>query len=224
MKDFTEVQPLSSDLSERTLALNLILMGPSDISIRSCEVLGRGFRNRTSFQNVKDISDVLVEHLALAIRRCLATVPDGAHVLSLPEFLVEVPGLALSGVHVLIMEVKDGVRNAIFRFKEFLGSVNNAFVESVGFQEPYASHAERLATNVLSEICIPLLNICRQMEFSQVGVNDRFASDMQDRLREFEFQTELLKRFIFNAGIGHARASQAYLQTDPAVFAVPQLE
>ena len=94
------------EFSDRTMTLNLILKGAGGISLRSCEVIGRGFRHRTSFQQVSAIDDVLVEDLAQAIRECLASLPDGTRVLSLPDFLVELPGLALSGAHVMIMEIK----------------------------------------------------------------------------------------------------------------------
>lgn len=216
------METLKPELSERTLTLNLILKGGKEISLRSCEVIGRGFRHRTSFQHVTAISDVLVADLVKAIEDAVASIPDAAHVLALPEFLVELPGLALSGAHVMIMEIKDGCRNAIFRFKEFMGGVNNAFLEELGFSEPYASHAEKLATNVLADICLPLLNLCRQLEFTHVGVTGGMPPGLSDRVQEFEFQTELLKRFVFNAGIGHKRPSQAYLQSHPSAFVLTQ--
>jgi hypothetical protein len=206
--------------SDRTLTLNLTLKSAGGISLRSCEVIGRGFRHRTSFQQVSAIEDILVERLAQAIRASFANLPDGTRVLALPEFLVELPGLALSGAHVMIMEIKDGLRNAIFRFKEFLGSVDNAFQEEMGFHEPYANHAEKLAINVLADICLPLLNLSRQLDFASAGLRAGIPFELRDRVQEFEFQTELLKRFIFNAGLGHERASQAYLQTGPAVFSL----
>ena len=208
------------EFSDRTMTLNLILKGAGGISLRSCEVIGRGFRHRTSFQQVSAIDDVLVEDLAQAIRECLASLQDGTRVLSLPDFLVELPGLALAGAHVMIMEIKDGMRNAIFRFKEFLGSVDNAFRDEMGFHEPFANHAERLAINVLADICLPLLNLSRQLDFAPAGMRVGIPFELRDRVQEFEFQTELLKRFIFNAGLGHERASQAYLQTGPAVFSL----
>ncbi|MBW4708100.1 hypothetical protein KX928_09900 [Roseobacter sp. YSTF-M11] len=206
------VVPLSSDLSERTLTINLILKDDQTVTVRSCEVLARGLRNRVSFQDKSTLDTIFVDKLAHAVRKCLATIPDGAHVLSVPEFLVELPGIALSGVHVLIMEVKDGMRNAIFRFKEFLGALNLAFLPDIGFMEPYTNHAEKLATNVLADICLPLLNMCRDLEYAQVDTRDHLPNGFADRAREFEFQTELLKRFIFNAGIGHAEPSQTYLE------------
>lgn len=217
MTDTNIVMPMSSDLSARVLTVNLTLREDHSIFVRSCEVLGRGFRNRISFQDTGDLEKVFVGRLAHAIRKCMSSVPDGAHVLSLPEFLVEVPGLTLSGAHILIMELKDGMRNAIFRFKEFMGTLSGAFHADVGFQEPCGTHAERLAANVLADICLPLLNMCRDMEYSQVDARERLPQGFSERTREFEFQTELLKRFIFNAGIGHAQPTQVYLEPDYGV-------
>ncbi|WP_299498876.1 hypothetical protein [uncultured Roseobacter sp.] len=214
MVETNSVVPLTSDLSGRVLTLNLTLKENATISVRSCEVLGRGFRNRVSFQDTSDIDQILVAKLAHSVRKCMASIPDGTHVLSLPEFLVELPGLVLSGAHVLIMELKDGMRNAIFRFKEFMGSLNNAFHPDIGFQEPYSNHAEKLAANVLADICLPLLNMCREMEYAQVETQDHLPSGFSERAQEFEFQTELLKRFIYNAGIGHAQPTQVYLEPE----------
>lgn len=209
------VQP-QSDLSDRFVALNLTLKSKEVITLRSCEVLGRGFRNRVSFNEARTIEDVLVESLTSAIRSCLQTLPDGKHVLSLPDFFVEIPGLALSGAQVVVMEAKDGIRNAIFRFKHFVGAINNAFSADIGFHNIGSSHSEKLAVNVLAEICLPILNLCRSFEAFSFGDDPRKALDLADRAREFEFQTELLKRFIFNAGTGtgHADAAGAYLQSD----------
>ena len=131
-----------------------------------------------------------------------------------PEFLVELPGLVLSGAHVMVMEAKDGIRNAILRFKEFMGAVNNAFRTDIGFHEPYSNHSEKLAVNVLAEVCLPLLNLCRRFEDLSFGHDRQRTMEISDRAREFEFQTELLKRFIFNAGMGHAEAPTTYLHDE----------
>lgn len=193
------VNRLKPDFSDRVLTLNLILRAEDGVSIRSCEIVGSRFRNRTSFSDVNDISDVLHDRIARTIRSCLARVPQGAHVMSLPDFLVEIPGLALAGVHIMIMEVKDGLRNAILRFKEFIGSVNQLFKPDVGVEEPSSSYSERLAVNILGDICLPLLNIARALEalHAQTGTS---VTALEDRTREFEFQTELLKRFVYNCG------------------------
>ena len=120
MSSHSQLPTIQSDLSDRTLTINLILKAPRIITVRSCEVLGRGFRNRLSFQGESDLDKVLHARLAQSIRECLRSVPDGAQVLSMPEFLLELPGLALYGAQVLIMDARNGIRTAILRFTEFL--------------------------------------------------------------------------------------------------------
>jgi hypothetical protein len=217
MKNFPDATPMRSDLSNRTVTMNLILHGVDRVSLRSCEIVARSFRNRLSFQDIRLIEEVLVARIANAIKSCLQTLPDGAHVLALPDFLVEVPGLALSGVHVMVQEAKMGVRSAILRFTEFLGAINNAFRFDIGMHEPKATHSEKLAVNVLAEVCLPILNLYRSLEQLDRAADRRRIPDLSDRMREFEFQTELLKRFIFNSAMGHAEAADIYLtaQTVP---------
>lgn len=212
MEALPQAHPITSDLSGRTMTLNLVLKAPGHVLMRSCEILGRGFRNRVSFQENQPIEEVLVGRLSHEIHKSLKTVPDGAHVLSQPEFLVELPGLALYGIHILVMEAKDGIRNAILRFKEFIGAANLAFVEDMGFHEPAATHSEKLAMNVLEDICLPILNLCETFESLARANGQAVPATVSDRAREFQFQTELLKRFIFNSNIGHADAPQDYLK------------
>lgn len=213
MTTLPEIQSTRSELSERTLTLNLTLKPADVVSVRSCEVIGRNFRNRVSFQETSELEDILVDRLTDAIKSSLKTLSEGAQVLSLPDFLVELPGLALAGAHVMVMEAKDGMRNAIFRFNDFLGTVNNAFKLDIGFSEPYATHSEKLAVNILEEICLPILNLCRAFDILNTTQDRAFAKAISDKAMEFEFQTELLKRFVSNAGVerGNAERGRAYL-------------
>ncbi|MGD9294590.1 MAG: hypothetical protein PVI41_06885 [Roseobacter sp.] len=197
------------------MTLSLNIMSPDTVTIRSCEVVGRWFRNRISFQEQKRIEDILARKLAHAILSSLRILRQGAQVLALPDFLVELPGLALSGVHIMVMEASDGIRSVILRFTEFMGAINNAFQTDIGFHQPHVNHCEKLAVNVLEEICLPILNLCRtfeELKETQIRTKGR---GIVDRAREFEFQTELLKRYIYNAGMGHAEANDAYLQRPP---------
>lgn len=213
------------DLSDRIVTLNLTLRDNSTVTFRSCEVLGRGFRNRVSFSELRDVEDVLVERLAQAVKTCVNGLPCGAHVLALPDFVVELPGLALRGVHLMVMEAKEGARNAIFRFTSFVGAINKAFCADIGFEEPVARPSEKLAVDILAEICLPILNLCRSFETLSFGEDQRASFDFADKAREFEFQTELLKRFIFNAGTGHAEGPSGVLEqptSNAALNSIPQ--
>lgn len=200
---------------DRTLTLNLTLHDSKAITVRSCEVVGRWFRNRISFQDHRSLHDVLVGKLAQALHAHLRDLPKGSQVLALPEFLVEVPGLALSGLHVMVSETKDGSRNAILRFSEFIGALNRAFRLEIGFEDAGVSYGDRLALNVLEEICLPILNLCRSFNALQHENQQVLHREFAERALEFEFQTELLKRYIFNAGMSQSQ------KTDSAFPALP---
>lgn len=194
----SQIKPPSSvrsDLSDRLMTISLIHNGPDDIWIRSCEVLGTGFRSRFSFHEKRRVEDVLVARLAHAIAVNLRKIPDGAHVLALPEFLIEVPGLILSGVHIMVTEVTGSARSIILRFKEFIGGASNAFRVDVGFEEPLTVHGQKLAISVLDDICLPLLNLCHLLENTANQFGYKSNERLKDRIEEFRFQTELLKRY-----------------------------
>lgn len=199
MDRLPQTNKMSPDLSDRMMTLNLKLGSAGNVSVRSCEVLGQGYRNRLSFHHDGQIEQVLASELAVSIRSCLDGLPAGAHVLALPDFIVELPGLALRGLHVMVMEAKEGIRNAIFRFNKFLGTMNGAFLSDIGFDVPMAHHSEKLAINVLEEICLPILNLCYSMDESARTLGHAVPSRLADQAREFQFQTELLKRFISSA-------------------------
>lgn len=211
MTKIVEAEPLSSVLSDRHMTFTLTINGADGIAFRSCEIIAKGFRNRVSFAETKMIEDVLVGRLAEAISRCLRDLPAGPQVLALPEFLVELPGLALYGLRVMVQEANSGVRSAILRFKEFMGALNCAFLMDIGIQEPFAAHAEKLAVSVLAEVCLPILNLSHSLNQLGLTADKHKMPDLSEKLREFEFQTELLKRFIYNAGIGHAEPPGSYL-------------
>ena len=199
MNETLQIAPRQSLLSARRMTLNLTVRPDGRIDVRSCEVSAKRFRNRTSFPDSCTLNEVIVAKLAMAIRRCIDTMQDRSHVLSLPEFLVELPGLVLSGAHLLVNDLKDGSRHVILRFKEFLGTINAAFRMDIGFHEPVADHNERLATQVLVEICLPVLNLCRYKAVSELDTSVVAAQRMEEAARELEFHTELLKRFVFNS-------------------------
>ena len=185
--------------SDRRLTINLVISKKGNLDIRSCDVVSKAFRNRTTFPDFQDLDTVVDTTLAQALRDVLIGLPDGPQVISMPDFLVEIPGLVLSGVHLLVTDANNGIRSAIFRFKEFLGAVNAIFLENIGFDSCPVRHNEQLATQVLADVCLPLLNLCHQMDALLNHAPLAVANHLRDRTHELEFQTELLKRFVTNS-------------------------
>ena len=195
------VPSIRNELSDRTLTMNLSWQERDIILLRSCEIVGKGFRSRFSFSENKHIENVLVPRLAHAVAVSLRSVAEDTHVLALPEFLIELPGLVLAGLHVMIMEAAQGVRNVILRFKEVLGAANRVFQTDVGVEEPVASQGQQLAINVLEEICLPILNLCHAIDAIASDEGQTINPQLKERAQEFVFQTELLKRFVANAAV-----------------------
>lgn len=184
------------EIATRRLTINLMLYSDGLVDVKSCETSGDKFLNRTSFRGSRSLEDVFIEELASALRSCLKALPSGAHMLSVPEFLVELPGLALSSVRVLVSEPRNGVRSVIMRFKEFLGVVNRILRPKVGFDESLSSNTEKLALSALMDICLPIMNFARSPELRAMDPDGHIKEMLEMKVQEFEFNAELLKRFV----------------------------
>lgn len=190
------------NFSSPSLSMNLILDGPDVVWLRSCEVVGNGVRSRISFADNRRMEDVVVHRLVQAIAINLRKLPEGAHVLSLPECLIEVPGLLLAGAHVMVTDVTETVRSVIFRFKEFVGAINRAFQVDVGIEADIPTQTEKLALEVLEDICMPLLNLWHSLDSMIEPQGRTTGQHLLERAEEFRFRTELLKRFIGHSDHG----------------------
>ena len=184
-------------LSNRRLTINLRQKEGDFVEVQSCEVAGNDFLNRTTFRANRCLEDVFVTRLAEALADLMATLPSGAHMLSKPDFVLELPGAILAGVRLLVSETRNGARTMIVRFKEFLGGVNKLMkAEICGVEEAANRNAENLAVNALVDICVPIMNFCRSAEFEGIGGGGHASRIVEDKVREFEFHAELLKRYL----------------------------
>ena len=101
-------------------------------------------------------------------------------------------GLALA----LAGEPRDGVRSVIMRFKEFLGAMNRILKPKIGFDENLSSNTEKLALNALMDICLPIMNFARSPELKVMDPDGHIQEMLEMKVQEFEFNAELLKRFV----------------------------
>jgi hypothetical protein len=167
--------------------------------VRSCEIYGSNFRNRTSFNKDTVLEHVFCLRFAAALKECLDQLSLDTQVLSLPSFLVELPGLTVRGAHVIATKVKDGPLNIIIRFGSFIGGINYAFRNSLGFDNALANEREALGTHILEDIASPLLDICNAAETGLSDAVDKlgaFGRHVCARSHEIRFRVELLKRFV----------------------------
>jgi len=195
----SEAQELPQDDGPRRFIVNMMARGDGAPEIRSCEIVGKRFRNRTSFRKNAQIDDVFIEVIASGLQDCLSKLSGGNEVIALPSFVLQVPGLLLAGAHIMMKKVTNGTHNIIVRFRFFLGGINRAFLPNIGFDQPVKDHNTHLSTAVLSEIAMPLLNICAAAETGLMNAGQglqKFGSNLAERSHEIRFQIELVRRYV----------------------------
>lgn len=187
------------DALGRRLVLKLSRDPAGQVSVLACEVISSSFTNRTVFHGKSGLFDVLVDDLAAAVSRMLQALNGRRQVVSLPEFLLELPDLILSSVHMIVSEAADGAQKILLRFKRAFGHLGGALRARIGFDGPAPAAAEEIATDVLADIATPLLNLCRAPAPNGLREEQRMYQAQQnlaDRAEEIAFYAELLKRYV----------------------------
>lgn len=202
MPQETGLVQLDQNTTRRRFMITLTTTGDDDTAVRSCEVVGPTFRNRTSFGTHSNINDVFVPHLAKSLDDCMARLNGETEVISLSDYHIEIRGLTLAGATVIATKVGEGALHVIIRFQMFIGGVNNAFLQGVGFIEDLDTEADRLSTMVLSELAMPIVNLCEAIRTGVTNGEDNWAKldklgrKLSETSHEISFQIELLKRFV----------------------------
>jgi hypothetical protein len=183
----------------RRLVVTLSRGPEGDTLVRSCEVIGPGFRTRTSFGPKADLAQVFAPAIARAMEDCLSDLRAEAEVRSLPDLMIQTPGLVLVGAHVLTQRQPDGDLHVIVRFGLFLGALNAAFRQATGFDSGVASETERLSALVFADLVLPVLNLCQsaqQVAERGAAQAEPLAQALSEKWNELQFSVELLKRFV----------------------------
>ena len=193
--------------------VNLLTTPEGGFEVRSCEVVGSGFRNRTSFQQSASIDEVFVADVAAGLGQCLARLSLEKEVVSLPEFKIQAPGLALGGAHILVSEEQDEIISIMIRFKVFLGNIDAVLCDNLRPYPCAPALLDKLASEVLFDITLPLLNICSASELGQLSDTERlakFLDNLAESTEDLKFRGALLKRYIEDLAEGR-QASAPHL-------------
>lgn len=168
------------------------------VYVRSCEIIGSKFRNRTSFGENATLDTAFVDRLSTALLDCVEKISQEVEMLSLPNFVIELPHLVLAGPRLIASKLEDGSTHIIMRFASFLGAINSAFRYDLGFSCNLIEHSSTLAAKVLGDLAAPILNICTSAELEAPSVADKlgnFGKKLAENSYELRFQIELLSRF-----------------------------
>ncbi|WP_299875574.1 hypothetical protein [uncultured Sulfitobacter sp.] len=183
----------------RRFIISLIARRNEPTLVRSCEIKGSTFNNRTSFGEGVTLRHAFAAPLVRALDDCLSKLSYKTEVLSLPEFLCEVAGLTLRGIHVMATRLADGAINIIMRFLSFVGGINHALAPEIGFDDPVHEEGQAIATKVLEDIAAPLLNICTSAVLGLKDTNEMlgaFGRKIASQTDEIQFRTHLLRRYV----------------------------
>lgn len=187
------------ETSSRKFVITLSVPEGSEPIVRSCEIIGRGFRNRTSFADKTFLDELFIEEISKGLKECLANLGPETKVIAFQDFAVETPGLTLAGAHLMVTSDEAGCLHIIFRFRFFLGSLHLAFNKGYGFDEYLVDENSRLAALVISDLALPILNICEAAKsgmLQDAAPISSFGDSLAARAHEISFQIELLKRFV----------------------------
>lgn len=196
-------EPRALQPGNHRFVVNLVGRAGQPVEVRSCEVISPQHRNRFSFPMAISIDDVFVSDVGRGITQCLAALSDKTEVVSLPTVSIEIPGLTLAMAHLITTKAEDGSLAIILRFKMLLGSVTYAFQPTLGIDSSVADHTAHTSALVLTDIVMPLLDLCSAAEAGALQTNDDFTSFLDTlvaRSAEVRFQAELIKRFVASAG------------------------
>jgi len=181
--------------------LTLQINQEGEIHVRSCEILGAEFRNRVTFNTKSEISEVLAPDLAVSLSDCVRKISKAKEVLSVPDYMHMGPGLAVAGIHLISSHLSDGSLQVICRFKHFMGSLFAAVQPDIGISPQPVDYRDKLATEALTDITMPLLNIAKALEFDVAkhqgnSLAERELARLDELSTELGFYSEMLKRFI----------------------------
>jgi len=182
--------------------INLLSRNSAEVEVRSCEVIGAKHRNRFTFPHKVSIDDVFLPGLSDGINQCFDALSGTTEVVSLPTLSIELPGLTLAKAHVMTTRNEEGHLAVILRFKMVLGSVSHAFKPELGMEDPLPDHTSHMSALVLTDIVMPLLDLCSVVEAGGVRRSEEFNIFMDtliERSRDVRFQAELIKRFVANS-------------------------
>lgn len=177
--------------------------GGPKIRVTSIELQHSDMRNRYSFKHGRSLADLFTGGLAGALEDALRSLESGERVVSLPDFAVNLPGLALGGLRMLCTKAEDGMEFIMLRVREYVGSIKSAFRFDPTLSVDSTTMRERIAVEVLRDIVNPLLDILSIARDTPPEVIDnnsdairRQLKRMSMRQEEINFYLGLLKRYI----------------------------
>ena len=179
--------------------INVFVPAKGAAEVRSCELAGNKWRNRTSFTTARKVEDVFLPGISEGLYLLLGKITAKTRVLSLPDQMIGAQGIVMGGIQLVTNFAEDGSAVVIMRFKHIVGGIQNAFISAFGLSEPVAEVRNDLALDVLADISLPLLDLCNYAETGALPTEHKdhpLFRRLALRAGEIRFQVELVKRYL----------------------------
>lgn len=183
----------------RKLVVSIVMEPDGTPLLTACEVLGKSYRNQTSWPQPRRLEEVMQPQMADTLRYCLAKLSGRAQDLALPSLLHEQPGLLLSHAHLSATEQDTGALAIMLRFKTFLGSLSQVFLPHVDLVCGLQDGTLDIADRIMMDISMPLLNFLSLDEAGGALSKqdaERMVAHLTDQSHALRFQIELIKRHV----------------------------
>lgn len=172
-------------------------------TVASVELLLPEMRNRYSFNPRKSLHEMFQADFADRLEASINRLAPNERIVSLPEFIYEIPGLVLAGMRILITSLEDGVEIIMLRFRRYIGAVKSLFRFDPAMTVSSTTTRERIAVDVLEDIISPLFDLLsldvpgmdEVIEKHALAIRKRL-SQLSMRQDEIVFFTGLLQRYV----------------------------
>ncbi|PUB11582.1 hypothetical protein [Yoonia sediminilitoris] len=192
-------------MSSQRLVVALQITSNEAARVVSCTFDGRNFQNSTVFDEAATIDGVFAGDIAKAFCDCIAGLAYESQVIALPDIRIETEGVTLSDLTIITKQGLSGTLDVALRFRQFVGGFSPLFTAQTGFGSNLDDHTSRLSAVVLSDLAMPILNLCEALDepLNDAGPSfARFAQTLARHSHEVKLQIELLKRFAARSETG----------------------
>lgn len=195
--------------------------------VASVELVLPEMRNRYSFKPRKPLEDVFDLEFAARLNGVLERLADQERLVSVPDFLHEIPGLVMSGLRILVTTADDGAETIMLRIRHYIGAIKKIFAFDPAMSATSYATREKIAVDVLEDIISPLFDLISLDVPGMEEIIEKHAPAIRKRMsqismrqEEIVFFTGLLQRYVAGCQQDAGRVMQS--DTQPPSRQIPK--
>ncbi|KMW59726.1 hypothetical protein AIOL_004709 [Candidatus Rhodobacter oscarellae] len=192
-----------------TLQINASDQKRRDWTVRKVAHKTGAFENCITFRTPETLESAFPAAFAALVGRHLRESQARPNMLSLPDAFVELQDLVLGGMRIVFYKCRDGVQQAVVRFKRMVGTLRGLFRDL-----RYIDAADQVCDQTSLRALLGLIHPCLQLTSIDGETADSAPQSVGNALEtlrrnrdELSFYEQLIKRYVTqrarrSAGIG----------------------